>query len=53
VAAVLAQVARIAMALIEPPSPTPPPGPAGRVAPLDDDYEAAIVTNIQVQVADV
>jgi hypothetical protein len=52
-AAVLAQVARIAMALIEPPSPTPPPGPAGRVAPLDDDYEAAIITNIQVQAADV
>jgi hypothetical protein len=49
VAAALAEEAHTAAALIEPPSPTlPPPAPAGHIAPLDNDYEAAIIDNIHV-----
>jgi hypothetical protein len=50
-AAVLAEEARTAVALIEPPSPTSPLAPAGRAAPLDDDYEVAVIANIHVQAA--
>jgi hypothetical protein len=46
--AALAKEARAALALIEPPSPMLPLAPAGRVAPLDDDYEAAVIANIHV-----
>jgi hypothetical protein len=53
VAAALTEEARTMAALIEPPSPTPPPAPTGRVAPSDDDYEAAVITNINVQAASV
>jgi hypothetical protein len=52
-AAVLAEEAHATVALIEPPSPTPLPAPTGRTAPLDDTYEAAVITNIHVQAADV
>jgi hypothetical protein len=47
-AAVLAEEARTAVALIEPPSPL---APVGRAAPLDDDYEVAVIANIHVQAA--
>jgi hypothetical protein len=47
-AAVLIEEARAAVALIEPPSPTPPLAPAGRSAPSHDNYKAAIITNIHV-----
>jgi hypothetical protein len=49
----LTEEARITAALIEPPSPTLPPAPASRVAPSDDDYEAAIIANIHVHAAGV
>jgi hypothetical protein len=48
VAAALAEEAHTAAALIEPPSPTLPPAPADHIAPLDNDYEAAIIDNIHV-----
>jgi hypothetical protein len=32
-------------------SHTLPPAPAGRAAPLDDDYEATVIVNIHVQAA--
>jgi hypothetical protein len=41
------------VALIEPPSPTPPPAPASGAAPLDNDYKAAIIANVHVQAASV
>jgi hypothetical protein len=47
--AVLAEEARATAALIEPPLPTPTPALVGRVAPSDDDYETAVITNIHVQ----
>jgi hypothetical protein len=47
-AAVLIEEARATVALIEPPSPTPPLAPAGRSAPSHDNYKAAIITNIHV-----
>jgi hypothetical protein len=39
------------VALIEPPSPTPPLAPTGRAAPSDDDYEATVNASIHVQAA--
>jgi hypothetical protein len=47
-ATILIEEARAVAALIEPPLPTPPPAPAGRAAPSDDDYDAAIIANIHV-----
>jgi hypothetical protein len=52
-ATALAEEARAVAALIEPPSPMPPLAPTGRAAPLDDDYEAAVIANIHVQAAGV
>jgi hypothetical protein len=49
-AAVLTREAHAAAALIEPPSPTLPLDLTSRAASSDDDYEAAIITNIHVQV---
>jgi hypothetical protein len=51
VVAVLAEEACVTAALIELPSPTPPPAPVGRAAPSDDGYEAAIIANIHAQAA--
>jgi hypothetical protein len=48
-AAVLIEEARISVAMIEPPSPTLTLAPAGRATRSDDDYEAAVITNIHVQ----
>jgi hypothetical protein len=44
----LAEEARATVALIEPPSPTPPLAPAGRAAPSDDDYEVTVDASIHV-----
>jgi hypothetical protein len=53
---ILAEEVRTVVALVEPPSPTlppPPPALAGHAAPSDDDYEATVITNINVQDAGV
>jgi hypothetical protein len=39
--------------LIEPPSPTSPPGPARGTALSNDDYEAKVIANVHIQAADV
>jgi hypothetical protein len=52
-AVILIEEAHAVVVLIEPPSPMPPPVPGSGTAPSDDDYEAAVITNAPVQVADV
>jgi hypothetical protein len=47
-ATILVEEARAAAAQIKPPSLTSPPGPVGRVAPSDDDYEIVVIANIHV-----
>jgi hypothetical protein len=49
VAAVLTEEGCTTAALIEPSSPTPPPVPVSGATPSDDDYEAAVITNVHVQ----
>jgi hypothetical protein len=39
--------------LIEPPSPTSPPGPARGTALSNDDYEAKVIANVHIRAADV
>jgi hypothetical protein len=48
-AVILIEEARISVAMIEPPSPTLTLAPTGRATRSDDDYEAAVITNIHVQ----
>jgi hypothetical protein len=52
-AAVLTEEAHAAVTLIKAPTPTPPQAPASHAAPSDDDYEAAVITNIHVKAASV
>jgi hypothetical protein len=52
-ATALTEEAHAAASLIEPPSPTPPPAPVSCAALSDDDYEAAVISNIHVQAAGV
>jgi hypothetical protein len=48
-AANLAEEARAVVALIEPPSPTPPLTLVGCASPSDVNYETAVIANIDVQ----
>jgi hypothetical protein len=47
-AAVLIEEACATAATIKPPSPMPPLGPVSCAAPLDNDYEVAVIANIHV-----